>query len=46
MCMNQEYSKINIEEKPQNKTRYESLQNRESYNLSTDDTYSEEQFMI
>lgn len=40
--MNQEYSKISIEEKPKNKTRYESLQNRESYNVSMDDTYLED----
>ncbi len=41
MYMNQDYSKLSIEEKPQNKTRYESLKNRESHNLSIDDKYLE-----
>ncbi len=39
--MNQEYSKINIEKKSYNKTRYESLKNIESYNLPIDNTYLE-----
>ena len=41
MYMNQEYSKLSIEEKPQNEIRYESLQSKESHNLSIDDTYLE-----
>jgi hypothetical protein len=39
--MNQKYSKLSIEEKPQNKARYESLKNRESHNLPIDNTYLE-----
>ncbi len=42
MYMNQEYSKLSIGEKPQNEMRYESLQSKESHNLSIDGTYSED----
>jgi hypothetical protein len=41
MYMNQEYSKLSIEEKPQNEIMYESLQSKESNNLPIDDKYSE-----
>lgn len=39
--MNQEHSKIDLEEKPQDKTNYESLKYRGEYNLSIDNTYWE-----
>lgn len=39
--MNQEYSKIDLEEKPQNETNYESLKYRGDYNISIDNTYWE-----
>jgi hypothetical protein len=41
MYLNQEYSKLSIEEKPQNEIIYESLQSKESNNLPIDDKYSE-----
>ncbi|MER5175600.1 MAG: hypothetical protein ABJB76_08020 [Candidatus Nitrosocosmicus sp.] len=39
--MNQEHSKIDLEEKPQNKTNHESLKYREDYNLSIGNTHWE-----
>ncbi len=39
--MNQEYSKTRVEETPQKKTKYESITNRDNYNISIDDIHLE-----